>query len=194
MFLKRKPSKARRGLSPTIASVHRNGPETPWVLQFSSFSFVSNSPVHQAPEASSFTSVRGSVLDLMGARGWASSGSCVGARLHSFSTRRARLHPSKHVHTVSHTHPLAPRWNDSDIPLGNNVFSRSSWLWCVAVYKYQHAEHFSCIAKEHFLILQWDTACYLAVGCFVWVDFAVAPKASYKVPQNSKTIAIPPQC
>lgn len=128
-------------------------------------------------------SARGSVLHLLGPEGEQALAVWEPSFIPSPAGESGSIPPHAAVLTPSHRSPTQ-RVN-TDIPLGNNVFSRSSGLGFVPVHKHQHAECPSCIAKEHFLTPQWDIAFYLAVGCFGCVDFVVAPKVSYKVPQNS---------
>lgn len=196
MFLKKRPSKAGRGLSPSPATVHRKGPGTLQVLQFSSISFVSRQPSSSNTSGFQLYQCQGfsaGPLERMSKpwQLWEPNfiPSPPGESGSSPPNAAVLTHTVSHPHTVPHTHPPAPQCINTGIPLGNNVFSRSSRLGCVAVHKHQRAECFSCIAKGHFLTLQWDTAFYPAVGCFVWVDFVVAPKC-LKTP----AVAIPPQC
>lgn len=107
MFLKRKPSKAGRGLSP---AQHQCTGMKPCKFCSSPPSLLyEDSPAHQTPEVSSCSSARSSVLDLLGADDeQALAAGCVGAKLHPFSTRRARLQPFKRrcAHTLTRvSHP-----------------------------------------------------------------------------------------
>lgn len=158
MFLKRKPSKAGRGLSP---AQHQRTEMKPCECCSSHPSLLDqDSPVHQTPELSSCSSARGSVLDLLGAEDeqlavWEPS--FIPSPPEEPGSSPPNAAALTHSPRLSHP-PTDPQGINTDIPLGNNVFSRSSSPGCAAVHKPQSAECFSCIAKEHFPVLQWDAA------------------------------------
>lgn len=118
-----KPSKAGRGLS--LPPVHRNDPETPNAAVLIHLPCAETAQLTKHLRLAAVPVPGVQCCTSWGQR-WASPG-CVGAKLHSFSSRRVRLHPCTrccaHTFTLL-THSGGEHWHSS----WNNVFSRSSGM------------------------------------------------------------------